>query len=278
MLIQQWTIKEEKGDRAMNSDSASHRICLRQATSAAELRLGWHEYSKTAREVIESKCYIVQKPDGSIGIETSTPLSNNEWGFNAGDILKDEEGNDWPYKDLMDSRRYGCSDYAEDTPMICTDSPHERAAKLDPQEFLRCVDKDVNAGWLGLPPKIPKTVPFRVIPGSIVPKKDAADGGRLVWNNSWSMPNSYAGTVRNMKGDWVPIAANEHVHFTEGAGLEWTSIESNKEVISILADGEIATMLPLLEIIYDLKDWFLQLAIYKTDYWKQTCHLRGGFR
>lgn len=48
--------------------------------------------------------------------------------------------------------------------------------------------------------------------------------------------------------------------------------------MSRLADGAVTDGHPLLAIIYDLKYWMRQLAIYETDYWKHTCHVRGGFR
>lgn len=61
----------------------------------------------------------------------------------------------------------------------------------------------------------------------------------------------------------------------KGAVFEWNSFSTNKDVISILADGAMATILPLLEIIYDFKAWFRQLVIYKTDYCKHNCHVMG---
>lgn len=44
----------------------------------------------------------------------------------------------------------------------------------------------------------------------------------------------------------------------------------------ILTDGAMEARLPFMTIIYDLKAWFRQLAISKTDYSKHTCHVRGG--
>lgn len=220
----------------------------------------------------------MQQTDGSLKIATSTPLTVTDWGFYANSILKDAENIYWPDKDLIKSLWYVLSDYAEDTQMICTDSTKQRVEKRGAQEFFRCGETDMDAVFLGPPHHMPATVPFRFIPGNIVPKNNEADADRLICNASWHVKNAYASAVRNLSGYFVPIAAKYHVHLLDGAGLEWMYIESNNEVLEILEDWIMAALLPLLAIIDDLKVWFLQLAIEKTDYWEDTCNVRGRFR
>lgn len=76
-------------------------------------------------------------------------------------------------------------------------------------------------------------------------------------------------------GKWTPIAANYQVSFPNGAGFEWTSIELNIEIMAILTDGSMATRMPLLSRIYDLKAWFPQIAIDEVNQSKQSCFIRG---
>lgn len=91
------------------------------------------------------------------------------------------------------------------------------------------------------------------------------------------MPNSYAGVVRTLRGEWVPVSTNEHVSIPLWADLEWSYIEANKELFAILRDGAAAARLPLLARVFDLKAWFRQLAIDTTDKWKHICYVRGNY-
>lgn len=79
-----------------------------------------------------------------------------------------------------------------------------------------CVDKEFSKQWLGRPEEFTPTVPFRVITGCIVSKKEATEGHRLVWNASWPLPDSYAGVVRNSACQWSEVAANNLVELPQG--------------------------------------------------------------
>lgn len=74
----------------------------------------------------------------------------------------------------------------------------------------------------------------------------------------------------------MPIDSNNHVRLLERAEFEWTSIEANSELFSILEDGTMASRLPLLARVYELKSWFRQLEIDRTEWWMNICHVGGG--
>lgn len=87
------------------------------------------------------------------------------------------------------------------------------------------MEKEVDdAGWIDYPRHRPRKVPLMVISGNIVPKMDAKDGGRLVWNDSWPVPIYLTGAVNNFTWDWVPIETNDHFQLPDCTGFEWSSI------------------------------------------------------
>lgn len=152
------------------------------------------------------------------------------------------------------------------------------SARQDAEEFFRCVDKEIEKGWMLAPATSTPTIPFRVIPGSIVPKNGTTEGAGLVWNASWTLYKAYTGVILTPSGQWVEVSENSHSRLPQSTDLEWATIEENCETIEIIADGAITARLPLQTRIFDVKSWSRQLAIDDRDASKQVFHVRGGLR
>lgn len=82
-LNHQWTVRASKDEKAMGSDSASHLVRLVQASAAAEVRVGWHYYSSTVREVLAAGCTHLEQEYGSMRSAMYTPIPYTAWGFRA---------------------------------------------------------------------------------------------------------------------------------------------------------------------------------------------------
>lgn len=98
------------------------------------------------------------------------------------------------------------------------DPPETSARK--PALVLQMCPKSGRQKWLRDPTSLPTTVPFRVFPGAIVPKKDKKERDRLVCNGSWSTTRSYAGETINRIGDWIPVASNPLISLPDGSNFE----------------------------------------------------------
>lgn len=61
----------------------------------------------------------------------------------------------------------------------------------------------------------------RIIPGTVVPKKDKTEGARLVWNESWPVAKLYTGIVQMPPGKWVEVGAKSQANLPSGANFEW---------------------------------------------------------
>lgn len=96
--------------------------------------------------------------------------------------MESAEDIEWSDEDLIQFLELGFSDYTQSTPFVNTASPHQKYARSKPDQFYRYVQNVVDLGWLRSPTTLQTTVPFRIITGAIVRKKDDAEGDRLVWN------------------------------------------------------------------------------------------------
>lgn len=125
-----------------------------------------------------------------------TILQQQKWRFDAEEIWRDAMSIQWPDRYLLDRIVYIFRDYGDRTPWVITASNNIQSERNDAEELLCCIYKEITKDWLSPPSDYLPTIPFRIIPGRIVPKKESKEGKRLEWNASWPLPESYAGVVR----------------------------------------------------------------------------------
>lgn len=97
--------------------------------------MGWHDYYATAWEVMEDGCTISGQKYCSLLVAMYTPLPATYWGFRAEFIREDAEKIGWPDKDLLESLLYGFGGNVEGTRRVWTDSPHQKAARIEDQNY-----------------------------------------------------------------------------------------------------------------------------------------------
>lgn len=131
MLIHEWRRKESRDESAMRLGSASHRVRLAHRSAAAELRIGWHDYSRAAGKVISQGHTLLKSEDGKLRIVITTQLPDSAWGFKAGALRKDGDRLNWPDKDFLVSLKFGVRDYADGIPRVCTASPQQKSANRE---------------------------------------------------------------------------------------------------------------------------------------------------
>jgi len=229
------------------------------------------------QKAIKAGMVIKFEEDGLPRIVETTPIPDEEWGFNASVIKRAAIEMEWPDKELIHFLEFGFHDYSENTPPVSSISPHQQKALDNLAEFKANIAKDITKGWIcGRPTPWPGYIPFRVIPGSVEPKKQIGMV-RIVWNASHPMPQGREGIVIDAKHGQIPINSNEATKLPRYLEFEWAAPEAIAMAISILRTLALKLKLPILGRTYDFSGWFRQLKMARPEAWKSNLLLDDGF-
>lgn len=138
----------------------------------------------------------------------------SNFGFDVDAILQHAASLKWPDKDLLDCLHYGFDYLLDNTLPVSTFS--------QAKEFFAQVAKEIEKGWLSDPQRIPRFIPFRVLPSSIIEKIEG--GFRLVWDASWPHRNSRFGALCLSNGTYFLLDANSFTDIPDEYTFEWPSI------------------------------------------------------
>lgn len=92
--------------------------------------------------------------------------------FDARWIIAEGRALRWPDKELLFCMEWGFPDYSENTRPISTLSPHQLKAMTPGSGVLEAWEKEVKRGWIRPAMKFPPSIPFRVNPENVEPKRD----------------------------------------------------------------------------------------------------------
>lgn len=132
-----------------------------------------------------------------------------------------------------------------------TASPHQSKVAKYREPFNKLVKNETEKGWFKTPFQMPSTLPFRVSPGNIEPKSTPGKY-RLLWNLSWPAKVTTASTSTCGK-ETCSVATNFYTKLPEFAEFEWPEINTNREVIFVLAELEKRTQETLLSWLLDFQ-------------------------
>jgi len=256
---------------------SAHRTRARANRKDGELRLGLSEYKPAMRKIIKSGKTLFFPRNGKPHITEVDEIPDDEWGFCASKIREKAIHMDWPDKELISFLKYGFHDYSERTPPVSSMSPQQKTAMEHIDKFHEDIKEDMAKGWIQKEHTLfPSFIPFRIIPGSVVPKKQV-DKWRVVWNASHPRPDGFSGAVFDEEAGLIPINSNIATQLPHYLSFEWTALESIALSIAILEPLARELDVPILGRTYDFSGWFRQMKMARTEGWKSNLMLNEGF-
>jgi len=258
-----------------NPESHRRRAC--SGHRSGELRLMLGDYHPAIQKIIRLGMVVHFDSTGRPSIVETSPIPDEKWGFDAS-VLRDIAIEiEWPDKELIHFLRFGFHDYSERTPPISSLSPHQQKALDNIRQFKSDIAKDIEKGWIQKTgTEFPSFLPFRVIPGSVEPKKQPGLI-RVVWNASHPLPQGREGVVVDPKHGEIPINSNMATQLPGYLSFEWAAPESIGLSIAILEPLAIHLNLPILGRTFDFSGWFRQLKMSNAEAWKSSILLDDGF-
>jgi len=264
-------------ERAVTKTGEHHRTRARAGHQDGELRLNITDYTPIARKVIKAGKTLFFPEDGKASIVEIEPIPDEEWGFAASLIRQKAIDMDWPDRELISFLQFGFHDYSESTPPISSMSPQQKTALEHIDKFHDDIKEDMSKGWVQkVHTTWPSFLPFRIIPGSVVPKKQL-NKWRVVWNASHPRPDGFCGAVMDEKDGPIPINSNVATKLPPYLSFEWTALESIALSIAIMQPLASELNLPVLGRTYDFSGWFRQMKMARTEGWKSSLMLEKGF-
>lgn len=147
------------------------------------MRIGWQDYGIELRKFIR-KGFVVKIDDqGKPEVADWGILTNKDWGFNAEETKRRAIKIQWSDKDLISSLNFGFRDWSDSEMPASAASPHKTKVTKYRGPFNDLVKRSTKKGWFKEPSWIPRTLPFRIAPGNIKPKRTPGKY-LLLWNLS----------------------------------------------------------------------------------------------
>lgn len=230
------------------------------------------EFHPTVKKILEAGYVISFPEEGSPKILEPRPHDPSSWGFDAAKLAAEAIRMGWEDQELIDFLINGCADYSQATPPVLVFiGAHPNALHMC-DTFERKFHEELKQNWINGPWERPRTLPFHIFPGNLVPKKEEHKW-RLTWNASAPRPSQKGGLVQN--GDTTkPVAGNFNTRLPLDQKFEWASIAANEEAVAVMASAAGGRNVDLVGTIIDLKSWFRQHAISEAEVWKT--HLQWG--
>lgn len=252
-----------------------HRARQKLGVKKHELRVTAAQMTETTRAVLEAGWTLIRDKEGWSILDPSD-TSDLNWGFNATRLKTEAERLGWKDLAILHELLYGFDDLSAETPAICCASPHQSQAIKNAQPFEMLIIKEVEAKWYTEPGDMPLTWPFRLVPGSVVPKRQIGIF-RLIWNLSWPARRTANSAITNGQTT-RPLASNDNTTIPSWMRFEWPTIAANNQTIAILNTLAQRIGAQVVGTTLDFKDWFRQLAASKKDWWKAQVVTREGCR
>lgn len=228
-------IDRKDGDEQHRSMHTQYRVRSAIGREDCEIRISPEAYHPVVRAVLHAGFTIRIAQDGTPGICIQERLRPEAFAFNAEKLRKFALRDKWSDKELIFALEGGFADYSQATPSVFSFSPHPVKAYRDGNQFKLNVQKEIAAGWMSEATAFPPSIPFQVHPGSLELKKDGSR--RLVWNGSWPKPGTTYSMLQESNGQWHSISSNSNTVLPQDLIREWVAIESNNEIIDVMASG-----------------------------------------
>ncbi len=176
-------------------------------------------------------------------------------------------------KEILDGLEWGVPDYSHATPPVCTFISAQALALNQHNTFAAEFKNEIAKGWIGSPSPKPKTIPFIVVPGRLVPKKARSKFRQA----SAPRQDAKEGIVTIGEQPPKPISPNFNTVLSPALRFEWASIGSLGDALNILAHAATKINTPIRGRTVNLQSCFRKIPppplpppppLASTEKWK----------
>lgn len=234
-------------------------------------------FSPIVRHCIEACFTICFSTTGRPQLATARPTDPSDWGFNAQALQATARAADWSDHELIGFLTYGCYDYSPNAPPISWFAPQSASVFKQWNSFADSMEKEIRMGWMTGPYDSIPTVPFRVVPGTAIPKPRQPTKFRTIWNASVPSPELLGSAVSNCSGMELPVASSTAAILPPYLAIAWMSIERVCVSLHVLAQVSIATGTQICGLGRNYAHWFIMFHMAQPKHWKSCVFFRNAF-